>query len=123
VTDYKVPYKKDGGLWFVPPKKEYKNGAWVNKLSWLKKNDNLEWRDPEQFEAELKLVHYNETPEGSFYLWADTDTNMTYPMVPQEMQDMLMKAFVEDGYIEGIWTIVRSDNNKYSLHLVEEVID
>jgi hypothetical protein len=102
-----IPYKKDGGLWFTEPKQGHAN---------------LIWRAPEEFEGELKLVSYQKTPKGDFFLWADTETNVTYPMIPEELHDMLLKALVEDGYIEGSWTVVQH-GSKYSLSLVEEIID
>lgn len=104
---HQAPYKKDGGLWFTEPKPGH---------------TNLEWKNTQEFEAELKLVNYQRTPKGDFFLWADTETNVTYPMLPDELFDMLLRSFVEDGYIEGVWTVVQR-NNKYSLQLVEELTD
>ncbi len=105
--NFEVPIKKDGGLWFTEPRKGH---------------PNVVWETVNEFEAEMKLVSYQKTPKGDFYLFADTETNATYPMLPEELHDMLLKSLVEDGYIEGAWSVAKH-GNKYSLHLVEEFTD
>lgn len=102
--DNTMPFKKDGGLWFTKPRENH---------------PNLVWQAPVEFEAELHLVSYQKTNKGDFFLWADTETNVTYPMTPEVLYEMLLRSFVEDGYIEGVWTVCQR-GNKFSLLLVEE---
>lgn len=102
-----VPFKKDGGLWFTEPKSNH---------------PNLVWREPEIFEAEMKLVSYQKTAKGDFFLWADAETNATYPMTPMDLYSLLLKTFVEDGYVEAAWTVVPRDG-RYGLQFVEELTD
>lgn len=102
-----APFKKDGGLWFMSPSDGHMN---------------LVWQDIKEFTAELKLVSFQRTAKGSFYLMVDEETNATYPISCEEMCDMLLKAIMEDGYVQGRWTFVQR-GSKYSLRLVQELMD
>jgi len=102
-----IPMKRDGGLWMVPP---------------VEGHPNLVWEPPGEFEADMKLVGYLKTAKGDFFLWADEETNATYPMVPKELYEALLKSMPEDGHLSGAWTVVQS-NGRYTLRLVEELED
>lgn len=97
--------KLDGGLWMVPP---------------VDGHPNLVWEDSAEFEADMKLVGYLKTAKGDFFLWADEETNATYPMLPKELYNALLISMPEDGKLSGAWTVVES-NQRYSLRLVEEL--
>lgn len=102
--DNRVPFKKDGGLWFTKPRDGH---------------PNLVWKSAESFDADMKLVSYQKTDKGDFFLWADNETNATYPMTLEVLCEMPLRSLVEDGYIEGTWTVCQR-GNKFSLLLVEE---
>jgi hypothetical protein len=104
-TEGKIPVKRDGGLWFTVP---YPN------------QKNLVWEDPSEFEAVMELVSYQKTVKGSFYLWADQDTNATYPMIVEEFAKLPEAVIGSDKPVEAAWTFVQYDD-KYSLSYLEEV--
>lgn len=103
-----IPMKLDGGLWLTAPDEGHAN---------------LVWADPFEFDAELKLVGYQKTARrGDFYLWADTETNATFPMSPRELYEALLKSMPEDGVLDGLWGFTKN-NGRFSLRLIEELED
>jgi hypothetical protein len=103
----RIPLKRDGGLWRIAPAEDHPNLVWSEALN---------------FEADMKLVSYQRTRHGDFYLWADEATNATYPMSASELYSALLISMPEDGHLSGLWAVIQS-GQKFSLRLIEELED
>lgn len=94
-TSYKVPYDPSGNL--------------LHDIDWYLGFDKsaIVWQYPEPFVAWLSLDVLHRSGHAVYYEWTNIDSKTTYPMLANDMLDLLKTSTISGGIIYGEWEPVK----------------
>ena len=103
--DYKIPYDADGNMM------NYAEPDWSARSP---KSKAAEWREAEEFWAELTLVDTIRRPQLIYFVWAD-EVGHRYPQTYKDLFEMVSDHGIVQGRADGIWRPRKITGGNYSL--------
>jgi hypothetical protein len=95
MAKYKVPFDPEGNLMH--------DAEWLCGIP----QDEIDWRDPIQFDAMLHIKEYRRGGHAVYYVWENKYLGVTYPMLVSDVFTLLQSADIEGGWVDGRWEIVK----------------
>jgi len=97
---YQVPFDRSGALmhWADSRKSAYTS------------DKAAEWRDPEPFQATLRVIGIQRGRSAAYFRLAD-DLARCWPMFMKEILELVQVAVINQGTVEGWWIPVKRGQN------------
>ena len=71
----------------------------------------IDWRPNEPFHAILRIDRLERGRSAARFWFVDTDSAIEYPFFGQGLVEMLSKAVMQNGLVEGTWIAVKRGAN------------